>query len=135
MVYPDAAEILEALEENREYWSSLVKNAPKSPSSSTSDIKEEDEPGSGSLSSCDSQVGQDNYTEDAFAEEIFVVAAAAGDRSSTHATGNSSSSSTSAAAAAAAAAAADRIQFQMTLHEEEEEEDNLEEEKDLETGM
>ena len=108
LVYPDAVEILEALEENREWWNSQI---PASPTSSSNDLlKEEDEPGSGSMSS-DSQDRDDVMDKT---------------------TASSSSSSAVAAAAAAAAAAAERIQFQMTLHEEDEE--NIDE-KDQETGM
>jgi hypothetical protein len=50
LVHPDAQEILDALEDNRDWYQSQI---PLSPSSSSNELREEDEPGS---VSSDSQV-------------------------------------------------------------------------------
>ena len=48
LVHPDAQDILDALEDNRDWYQSQI---PVSPSSSSNDLKEEDEGKSGSTDS------------------------------------------------------------------------------------
>ena len=50
LVHPDAQEILDALEDNRDWYQSQI---PISPSSSSNELREEDEPGSVSSDSQD----------------------------------------------------------------------------------
>ena len=59
MVHPDAQEILDTLEDNRDWYQSQM---PLSPSSSSNDLKEEDEP-EGSGGSGGSSVSQELETE------------------------------------------------------------------------
>ena len=134
LVHPDAQEILDALEDNRDWYQSQI---PLSPSSSSNDLKEEEEPvsGTGSVSSDGSQPDID--------KELAGLSMAA----------------TSAAAAVVAepdkkapgplppptANGPERIQFQMTLHEEDEDNvimnpvvkpsTSIDENRDQDTGM
>jgi len=50
LVHPDAQEILDTLEDNRDWYQSQI---PLSPSSSSNELREEDEPGSVSSDSQD----------------------------------------------------------------------------------
>ena len=59
MVHPDAQEILDTLEDNRDWYQSQM---PLSPSSSSNDLKEEDEP-EGSGGSGASSVSQELETD------------------------------------------------------------------------
>ena len=59
LVHPDAQEILDTLEDNRDWYQSQM---PLSPSSSSNDLKEEDEP-EGSGGSGASSVSQELETE------------------------------------------------------------------------
>jgi len=118
LVHPDAQEILDTLEDNRDWYQSQM---PLSPSSSSNDLKEEDEP-EGSGGSGASSVSQELETElnnlnlrkkDTEEDNLPSNCASAGD-SIPHETSKSTSFS---------ATPGERIQFQMTLHEEE---DNVE---------
>ena len=117
LVQPDAQEILDSLEKNRDYWEEIIKtqdpDSPRSPSQSL--IREEEEPNSGSLSSSEGNNigtngggGDDDEVEQQQQQQPLT---------------NSNTSNLM----------SDRIQFQMTLHEE----DELEalEERDQDTGM
>lgn len=104
LVHPDAQEILDALEDNRDWYQSQI---PLSPSSSSNDLKEEEEPasGAGSVSSDGSQPEIDKELAG-----LTVAAPAAAPATDKKA----------AAAAAPTTNGPERIQFQMTLHEEDE---------------
>merc|ERR1712038_1392493 len=96
LVHPGAQDILDTLEDNRDWYQSQI---PLCPTSSSNDLKEEDELGSGSSDSQDLE----EYHPGAKAISLK-SSSAKSDVTSTNATKLS----------------ADRIQFQLTLHEEEE---------------
>ncbi len=122
-MHPDAQEIIDALEDNRDWW---LKQIPDSPNSSENKnkIKEEDSVEAEEENATDSrEKSPSGETKPSSAE---------GQRSSSASSSSTSSSSTATVAAAAAATASstssssaagppERIQFQMTLHEEDEE--------------
>ena len=114
LVHPDAQEILDTLEDNRDWYQSQM---PLSPSSSSNDLKEEDEP-EGSGGSGASSVSQELETElsnlnlnlrkKGTEEDILPSNCTSAAASIAHETSESS-----------IAVPGERIQFQMTLHEEE----------------
>ncbi len=121
-MHPDAQEIIDALEDNRDWW---LKQIPDSPNSSENKnkIKEEDSVEAEEENATDSrEKSPSGETKPSSAE---------GQRSSSASSSSTSSSSTATVAAAAATASSassssaagppERIQFQMTLHEEDEE--------------
>jgi hypothetical protein len=121
LVHPDAQEIIDALEDNRDWW---LKQIPDSPTSgdSKNNIKEhaeaEEEEEStviGDLHSGAGMIGDQNRTS--------TVAAAPGSSTSGSTAGpvGTTSNSSSLTVALSSSSASDRIQFQMTLHEEDEE--------------
>ena len=99
-MHPDAQEILDTLEDNRDWYQSQM---PLSPSSSSNDLKEEDEP-EGSGGSGASSVSQELETELGNLNLQMRMKDAEQDTAPT----NSSKASPG-----------ERIQFQMTLHDEE----------------
>ena len=100
LVHPDAQEILDTLEDNRDWYQSQM---PLSPSSSSNDLKEEDEP-EGSGGSGASSVSQELETE----LGNLNLQMRNKDGEEDPAPHNSSK-----------ALPGERIQFQMTLHDEE----------------
>lgn len=119
LVHPDAQEILDTLEDNRDWYQSQM---PLSPSSSSNDLKEEEEP-EGSNGSGASSVSQELETElsnlnlrkNDDEEDALSSNCASADVSIPHETSESTSF---------IAGSGERIQFQMTLHEEEDTVDN-----------
>jgi hypothetical protein len=61
LVHPDAQDILDALEDNRDWYQSQI---PVSPSSSSNDIREEDEGRSGSQEESPEEDAKQKATED-----------------------------------------------------------------------
>ncbi|XP_040564137.1 3',5'-cyclic-AMP phosphodiesterase 4C isoform X7 [Lepeophtheirus salmonis] len=114
LVHPDAQDILDTLEDNRDWYQSQI---PASPSSSSNDLKEEDEGGS-TCSSGSSGTESDN-------EEETLTPMSSHHHHPPHPSlpGSGSHSSHS--------HKENKIQFQMTLREEDEET----EEKDLESNI
>ena len=100
LVHPDAQEILDTLEDNRDWYQSQM---PLSPSSSSNDLKEEDEP-EGSGGSGASSVSQELETE--LGNLNLQMRNKDGEEDPVPS--NSSK-----------ALPGERIQFQMTLHDEE----------------
>ena len=131
LVYPDAGEILENLENNREWWFSQI---VESPTSSTKKVlKEEEEPNSGSVSSEDDLItttspapGNAHTNNCPSSTQSQNSAKSGGDGGAVNTSDVEASGS-----GEGGGVLADRIQFQMTLHEEDE--DALE--KDQDTGM
>ena len=120
LVHPDAQDILDALEDNRDWYSSQI---PVSPSSSSNDLKEEDE-GKSVSGSTDSQDFEEyNLDSNTLAMEY----------------GNLSKSDTVMLNVKTGANtvdddnqdASEKIQFQITLQEDEDHEDD----KDINTGV
>lgn len=105
LVHPGAQDILDTLEDNRDWYQSQI---PLSPTSSSNDLKEEDELGSGSSDSQD----VDELTPTGGKQLIKKHKSSAS--SSAKSDGITSSGNPG-------KVCADRIQFQLTLHEEEEE--------------
>ena len=115
LVHPDAQEILDTLEDNRDWYQSQM---PLSPSSSSNDLKEEEEP-EGSGGSGASSVSQELETElnsmnlninKKSSKDVSPSDGASTKASIPHSTSEGASSSVP---------VAERIQFQMTLHDEE----------------
>ena len=113
LVHPDAQEILDTLEDNRDWYQSQM---PLSPSSSSNDLKEEDEP-EGSGGSGASSVSQELETE--------LSKLNLGLNRKVCETGSSSFSCVPtnvcvslSSSERPSAMPGERIQFQMTLHEE-----------------
>jgi len=104
LVHPGAQDILDTLEDNRDWYQSQI---PLSPTSSSNDLKEEDELGSGSSDSQDlDELTPGASKQLSLKNKTSISSSAKGDGMSTT---NPSK------------VCADRIQFQLTLHEEEEE--------------
>ena len=106
LVHPDAQEILDTLEDNRDWYQSQI---PLSPSSSSNDLKEEEEPeaSAGSVSSdsqdIDNELANLNIAESKQQHVASLLEQQEGDVGSTSKPNGP-----------------ERIQFQMTLHEEDE---------------
>jgi hypothetical protein len=104
LVHPDAQDILDALEDNRDWYQSQI---PVSPSSSSNDIREEDEGRSGSQEESPEEDAKQKATEDCSAP---LPMRSRGDEE---------------------CARPSTIQLQVTLQEEEEED----EDRDANTGV
>lgn len=120
LVHPDAQDILDALEDNRDWYQSQI---PVSPSSSSNDLKEEDEGKSASGSTDSQDIDEDQIDDTPMesnltkSETVMLNVRTSGVRGSGD--GDNLDSS-------------DRIQFQITLQEEE---DIESEDKDVNTGV
>lgn len=120
LVHPDAQDILDALEDNRDWYSSQI---PVSPSSSSNDLKEEDEGKSVSGSTDSQDFDEYNLDSNTLAMEY----------------GNLSKSDTVMLNVKTGTSTVDddnqdsseKIQFQITLQEDEDHEDD----KDINTGV
>ena len=118
-MHPDAQEILDTLEDNRDWYQSQM---PLSPSSSSNDLKEEDEP-DGSGGSGASSVSQELETE----LNNMNLDKKGGDKDDTSPSNCAStklSTSHPPSESSSSAVPGERIQFQMTLHDEEDNVDN-----------
>merc|ERR1719282_1979276 len=115
LVHPDAQDILDALEDNRDWYQSQI---PVSPSSSSNELKEEDEVKSGSGSTDSQDVDEDNIDDSTLTMEGSLI------KSETvmlnvRPTDTDSQDAT------------EKIQFQITLQED----DDHEEDKDVNTNV
>ena len=115
LVHPDAQDILDALEDNRDWYQSQI---PVSPSSSSNELKEEDEVKSGSGSTDSQDVDEDNIDDATLTMEGSLI------KSETvmlnvRPTDTDSQDAT------------EKIQFQITLQED----DDHEEDKDVNTNV
>ena len=123
LVHPDAQEILDTLEDNRDWYQSQM---PLSPSSSSNDLKEEDEP-DGSGGSGASSVSQELETE---LSNLNLSTRRKGNQDQEPSPSNYSSANLSnphkpSDISAEISVPGERIQFQMTLHDEEDNTDNV----------
>ncbi|XP_059078399.1 cAMP-specific 3',5'-cyclic phosphodiesterase-like isoform X3 [Tigriopus californicus] len=135
LVYPDAGEILENLESNREWWFNQIVDSPTSTTKKI--LTEEDEPNSGSASSEDDATAAGGSDSGGGGGSGGTGGGGSGggggsNNNNNNNNINNNSSGDKSSANSSANAVSDRIQFQMTLHEEDE--DNLDE-KDLETDV
>jgi len=117
LVHPDAQDILDALEDNRDWYQSQI---PVSPSSSSNDLKEEDE-GKSASGSTDSQDIEEDPNDDSPMESNLSKSETVMLNVRTRGAGDGDNGDSS-----------DRIQFQITLQEEEDVES---EDKDVNTGV
>ena len=122
LVHPDAQDILDTLEDNRDWYQSQM---PLSPSSSSNDLKEEDEP-EGSGGSGTSSVSQELETELSNLNLNIRKKIDGGDASAT--TGGSESVPIAhqqpSESSSVVPASGERIQFQMTINDEDDTVDN-----------
>ena len=123
LVHPDAQDILDALEDNRDWYQSQI---PVSPSSSSNDLKEEDE-GKSASGSTDSQDIEEDHLDDGISMESNLTKSETvmlNIRTSVRSQGGDNTTEN--------ADTSERIQFQITLQEEEDVEG---EDKDVNTGV
>jgi len=120
LVHPDAQDILDALEDNRDWYQSQI---PVSPSSSSNDLKEEDE-GKSASGSTDSQDIDEEQIDDTPMESNLTKSETVMLNVRTSGVGGSGDGDNP--------DSSDRIQFQITLQEEE---DIESEDKDVNTGV
>lgn len=113
LVHPDAQEILDTLEDNRDWYQSQM---PISPSSSSNDLKEEDEP-EGSGGSGASSVSQELETE-LSKLNLDINKKVCEKQSSPFGCALAHVSVPISSSERPSAVPGERIQFQMTLHEE-----------------
>ena len=119
-MHPDAQEILDTLEDNRDWYQSQM---PLSPSSSSNDLKEEDEP-DGSGGSGASSVSQELETELNNMNLDQKGSDKDDDTSPSNCASTNVSTSHPPSESSCSAVPGERIQFQMTLHDEEDNVDN-----------
>ena len=119
LVHPDAQDILDALEDNRDWYQSQI---PVSPSSSSNDLKEEDEGKSGSTDSPEPEEGEGGQGQAHLTKSDTVMLNIR--------TEEEEEETEEEEGEEGGAAAGPGIQFQITLQEEEESED-----KDVNTGV
>ena len=117
LVHPDAQDILDALEDNRDWYQSQI---PVSPSSSSNELKEEDEVKSGSGSTDSQDVDEDNIDDATLTMEGSLIKSETVMLNVRPADTDSQE-----------AAAAEKIQFQITLQED----DDHDEDKDVNTNV
>jgi len=116
LVHPDAQDILDALEDNRDWYQSQI---PVSPSSSSNDLKEEDEGKSGASGSTDSvDIDEEAAKDGACAMETGLIKSETVMLNVKDAGNNQEGGM-------------ENIQFQITLQEDE----DTEEDRDLNTGV
>jgi hypothetical protein len=111
-VHPDAQEILDTLEDNRDWYQSQM---PLSPSSSSNDLKEEDEP-EGSGGSGASSVSQELETE---LSNLNLNLRKKDNEEENTTPSNCASAHQPSESSSFIAVPGERIQFQMTLHDDE----------------
>ena len=120
LVHPDAQDILDALEDNRDWYQSQI---PVSPSSSSNDLKEEDEAKSASGSTDSQDADNDNLDEAGENMEANLSKSETVMLNVRHAGADADNQE-----------AAEKIQFQITLQEDDNNTEQ-EEDKDLNTGV
>ena len=124
LVHPDAQDILDALEDNRDWYQSQI---PVSPSSSSNDLKEEDEGKSGSTDSPEPEEGEGGQGQALLTKSDTVMLNIRTEEEEEEETEGEEAEGEEVGEGAPAGPG---IQFQITLQEEEDSED-----KDVNTGV